>query len=164
MIYVATLYLFLVLFIIILFYMILLYSDYNTSIMYITNTPAGKLLSKTGEAILVDSADDLKFTPNISFRKKKIYGKLKLVMSTSGATPVDISLGIKDYGSTANEVVGEETTFTLHNKETYGKVIAYISFSTSELGKDDNAHDLRVFSSKTIPADVHIHDSIIYYY
>ena len=91
---------------------------------------------------------------NINFRKKKIYGKIKLIMSSS--SEVDVKLRIIDTGNN-NEVIGDETTFTLFPEQTFGTTGAVMSFESSELS-GSNAHQIQVHaSSDTAGADIFHH-------
>ena len=90
---VALLYLFLVAFIIILFYMILLYSDYDTSILYRSNYSSGDATNSltSTSVLLTANSKKIEFYPNTNFRQRKIYGKIKLVMSASATTNIKLN-------------------------------------------------------------------------
>ena len=162
MLEVALLYLFLVVFIIILFYMILLYSDYDTSILYRSNKSSGDTTNSliSTSALLTADSKNIEFYPNTNFRKRKIYGKIKLIMSSS--SEVDVKLRIIDAGNN-NEVIGDETTFTLFSEQTFGTTTAAMSFESSELS-GSNAHQIQVHASSDTPGTVKLHDAVIYYY
>ena len=159
---VALLYLFLVAFIIILFYMILLYSDYDTSILYRSNESSGdETNSLTSTSVLLTAnLKKIEFYPNTNFRQRKIYGKIKLVMSSS--SDVDVKLRIIDAGNNT-EVIGDETTFTLFPEQTFGTTNSSMTFESSELS-GSNAHQIQVHASSNPAGTVKLHDAVIYYY
>ena len=161
MIDVLLLYVFLVVFIIVLFYMILLYSDYDTSIIYRDNTSTGGTITPNSTPSLLTAADgsNIEFTPNINFRKKKIYGKIKLVFSSD--TQASIDLSIRDAGN-SNEIVGDKTTFTIYDSTKYGTTTACMVFETSSL--TSNVHNIQVYASTNSSATLKLHDAVIYYY
>ena len=160
MIDVLLLYVFLVIFIIVLFYMILLYSDYDTSIIYRSNKPNGEAVNlTTTQALLTDATDNIEFTPNINFRKKKIYGKIKLVFSSN--TQADIDLSIRDEGNN-NEIIGDKTTFTIYDSTKYGTTTVCMLFETSSL--TSSVHNIQVYASTNSTASLKLHDAVIYYY
>lgn len=160
MIDVLLLYLFLVVFIIVLFYMILLYSDYDTSIIYRNNTSIGGTITlNSTPTMLAVAASNIEFTPNVNFRKKKINGKIKLVFSSS--SQVNIDLSVRDAGNN-NETVGDKTRFTIYNKTNFGTTTVYLIFETSS--STSGVHNIQVFGSANSSTDVKLHDAVIYYY
>lgn len=162
MIDVLLLYVFLVVFIIVLFYMILLYSDYDTSIIYRDNTSTGGSITLNSTPSLLTTGgggSNIEFTPNINFRKKKIYGKIKLVFSSD--TQASIDLSIRDAGN-SNEIVGDKTTFTIYDSTKYGTTTAFMVFETSSL--TSNVHKIQVYASTNSSATLKLHDAVIYYY
>lgn len=142
--------------------MILLYSDYDTSILYRSNESSGDTTNSLAStsALLTASSKDIEFYPNTNFRKRKIYGKIKLIMSSS--SEVDVKLRIIDAGNN-NEVIGDETTFTLFPEQTFGTTTVAMSFESSELS-GSNAHQIQVHASSDTGGTVKLHDAVIYYY
>lgn len=160
MIDVLLLYLFLVIFIIVLFYMILLYSDYDTSIIYRDNTSAGGTITlNSTPTMLAVGGSNIEFTPNVNFRKKKIYGKIKLVFSSN--TQANIDLSVRDAGNN-NETVGDKTTFTIYKSTDFGTTTVHMNFETSS--STSGVHNIQVFGSANSTTDVELYNATIYYY
>lgn len=145
--------------------MILLYSDYETSIIYRTNNPNGDLtnIDNSNMKLLKVNTTPIEIYTNIDYRKRKTNGKFKLVFSSNNEQNIDLQ--IRDAAN--NEIVGEKTTFTLQDENIYGTTSVLVDFSTSELNGTDS-HLLQVYGQGVNNTDsdvcAKIHRAEIYYY